>query len=87
MQKLPLSLIFSFLCLGFSESSLAIPKNVIIIRHAEKPSGKMYLAPKGYERAAALPYYFLDTPRYNTPIITHIFATGLIDLGGPEESV
>lgn len=66
---------------------LALPKNVIIVRHGEKIPGKMYLSPKGYERAAALPDYFLNTPSYNTPPIGHILATGLGDLGGPKESI
>lgn len=55
----------------------ATPKNVIIIRHANKAPGEIYLDLEGYERAAALPYYFSKTPLYNNPPITHIFAAGV----------
>lgn len=51
------------------------PKNVIIIRHADRvlPNG-VCLSLQGLERAAAMAYYFSGTPTYNTPPITHIFA-------------
>lgn len=55
----------------------AEPKNLIIIRHAEKIPKENHLDLKGFERAAALPYYFSNTPIYNDPPITHIFAPGL----------
>ena len=61
------------------------PKKVIITRHANKIphlkgailEGPNELDLQGYERAAALAYYFSGTRLYNTPPITHVFATGL----------
>lgn len=55
----------------------ATPKNVIIIRHAEKIQGGNRLNLQGLERAAALAYYFSGNPLYNNPAPTHIFATAL----------
>lgn len=55
-------------------SAHAVPKQVIIIRHAEKTEGTNYLSSKGHERAGALPYYFSKTPMFNDPSIKHIFA-------------
>lgn len=72
------------LILGGLSSALATPKNVIIIRHAEKIQGGNRLNLKGYERSAALPYYFSGTPLYNDPATTHIFATALEE---PDSSV
>lgn len=60
-----------------SSQVVATPKNVIIIRHAEKIPGENHLDLKGFERAAALAYYFSGNPIYNNPPITHIFAAGL----------
>ncbi len=57
-----------------SSESLAIPKNVIIIRHGEKTPGSHCLALQGLERAGALAYYFSGTPFYNEPPITHVIA-------------
>lgn len=54
----------------------AVPKTVILIRHGEKVPDENYLSVKGFERAAALPYYFFNTPLYNNPPITHVFAAG-----------
>lgn len=56
-------------------SVFAKPKNIIIIRHADRilPNG-VCLSLQGLERAAALAYYFSGTPSYNTPPITHVFA-------------
>ena len=57
--------------------SFAMPKKVILIRHAEKIPGENHLDLKGFERAEALPFYFENTPMYSEPPITYIFATGL----------
>lgn len=64
---------------GLSSLVSAEPKNVIIIRHAEKIPNENHIDLKGFERAAALPYYFSSTPIYNDPPITHIFAPALTD--------
>ncbi|OJW53290.1 MAG: hypothetical protein BGO67_00880 [Alphaproteobacteria bacterium 41-28] len=63
------------LMVAVAGNTFAKPKNVIIIRHADRvlPSG-VCLSLQGLERAAALAYYFSGTPIYNTPPITHIFA-------------
>jgi len=51
------------------------PSTILILRHAEKPkdSSNENLSTKGYERAAALVYYFL----HNFPGTDHIFAAGI----------
>ncbi|PTX63014.1 hypothetical protein C8N46_102415 [Kordia periserrulae] len=54
---------------------MGYPKEILIIRHAEKPAdpSNENLATKGYERAAALAYYV--PANFNT--IDHIFAAGV----------
>ncbi len=86
MKKQSIRLAVAFM-LGGSFGAEAIPKNIIIIRHANKIPGESHLDLEGYERAAALPYYFAKTPLYNAPPITHIFAAGLSDLDKPNESI
>ncbi len=66
-------LAFYFL-FALSSNLVAHPKNVIIIRHADKVPNGFCLSLQGLERAAALSYYFSGTPFYNTPPIAHIFA-------------
>ncbi|MEM6721924.1 MAG: hypothetical protein AAF611_21530 [Bacteroidota bacterium] len=53
---------------------MGYPKEILIIRHAEKPAdtSNENLSTKGYERAAALAYYLPDA--FGT--IDHIFAAG-----------
>jgi len=68
-----------FICTGHIHSANALPKNVIIIRHADKIPGKNELDLRGFERAAALAYYFRGTPKYNDPAPTFIFAAALDD--------
>ena len=70
--SLVLSLLF-----GLSSQIAAVPKNVILIRHAEKIPKENHLDLKGFERSAALPYYFSYTPLYNHPPISHVFAAAL----------
>lgn len=65
----------------------ATPKKVIIIRHAEKMQGGTRLNLRGYERSAALAYYFSGTPLYNNPAPTHVFAPGLIEPDAPVRSI
>ncbi len=78
MRKKSLSLVTG-LFFAIASHGLATPKNVILIRHAEKIPKENHLDLKGYERAEALPYYFSYNPLYNNPPITHVFATGLED--------
>ncbi|WP_052752912.1 hypothetical protein [Kordia zhangzhouensis] len=54
---------------------MGYPKEILLIRHAEKPadSSNENLSIKGYERAAALAYYLPDT----FGSIDHIFAAGV----------
>ena len=51
----------------FSTQLAAQPKQILIIRHAEKPvdSGNSNLAPRGYARAAALVQFFASS--FTTP--------------------
>lgn len=72
------------LVLGSLSYVFATPKNIIILRHAEKIQGGNRLNLKGFERAGALPYYFSGTPLYNNPPPTHFFATAL---EGPDSSI
>lgn len=58
------------LCLACFASAHATPAQVIIIRHAEKPSRGNTLSEKGYERAEGLVRLFLEDPRvlqFGTP--------------------
>lgn len=65
----------TFLLLAaFVSTAIAKPKNIIIIRHADRPLEDNCLSLQGLERSAALGYYFAGTPLYNTPPIAHIFA-------------
>lgn len=54
---------------------MGFPKQILILRHAEKPQDKHNenLSTKGYERAAALAYYLPDT----FAKVDHIFAAGI----------
>ncbi|HUX79714.1 MAG TPA: histidine phosphatase family protein [Alphaproteobacteria bacterium] len=74
-MKIHFAILTLSLMVALATSTFAVPKNVIIIRHADRviPNG-VCLSLQGLERAAALAYYFSETPRYNTPPITHIFA-------------
>lgn len=50
---------------------LAVPAEIIVIRHAEKPPAGPYLTPRGEERANALVNYFLKNPaltQFGTPV-------------------
>ena len=73
--------------LGALASALATPKNVIIIRHAEKIQGGIRLNLQGLERTGALPYYFSGTPLYNNPAPTHVFATALDKPDSPVRTI
>jgi len=64
-----------FLFFGIFSQAIAVPKKVIIIRHGEKKPNEDHLNLKGFERAGALPHYFSGIALYNTPHISHIFAT------------
>ena len=75
------------LMLGALASALATPKNVIIIRHAEKIQGGIRLNLQGLERTGALPYYFSGTPLYNNPAPTHVFATALDKPDSPVRTI
>ena len=57
-----------FISLLFISSAMALPARVIIIRHGEKPAEGKNLDVQGYERAAALPYYFIKLNQEN-PIV------------------
>jgi hypothetical protein len=74
-MKIKYRVLILSLMMAVVSNVIAKPKNVIIIRHADRvlPFG-VCLSLQGLERAAALAYYFSGTPIYNTPAITHIFA-------------
>src|SRR5580692_10946714 len=53
------------------QCAFSAPAQVIILRHAEKPTTGDDLNAKGRQRAAALVPYFLETPEvleYKTPV-------------------
>ena len=61
----------AFLVLLGGQFAFSAPTQVIILRHAEKPSTGDDLNAKGRQRAAALVPYFLETPEvleYKTPV-------------------
>ena len=72
-MRIPCLILSSFLLL-IPFTLCATPKNVIIIRHAEKPKEGNCLALQGLERAAALGYFFSGTPLYNNPPPSFVFA-------------
>lgn len=59
-------LFIAIICLGWNFSLSGLPAQVMIIRHAEKPSGGDSLSIKGKERAAALAPYFTETAEFLT---------------------
>lgn len=68
LRRLVFAAILALFCGQFA---LGGPAQVIIVRHAEKPSTGDDLNTKGRERAAALVPYFLETPEvleYKTPV-------------------
>lgn len=56
-------------------TSLAMPKTVVVIRHAEKPADEsnIHLSEKGYARAAKLPQFFL---RFDSAAAIRLIAQG-----------
>jgi hypothetical protein len=55
----------------WSTALFAVPAQIIVIRHGEKPAQGNSLSQKGRERAGALPSYFLETPdfiKYGLPV-------------------
>jgi hypothetical protein len=64
-------MMFALIALMASSFLHAMPRQVILIRHAEKPESGPHLSLKGKERAAALAPYFLNTPaltRHGDPV-------------------
>ncbi len=51
-----------FMCTVCSLSLWAMPEQVILLRHAEKPETGDSLSAQGFERAEALVSYFLSSP-------------------------
>lgn len=59
---------FSYALLCMSVTSFATPKEILVIRHAEKPTvgdEGIHLSERGLERANALPDFFLKHPEMN----------------------
>lgn len=59
---------FTYASLCISAVSLATPKEILVIRHAEKPTvgdEGIHLSERGVERANALPDFFLSHPEMN----------------------
>jgi len=72
-----LMLIASLLCIGLIPELNALPAQVFIIRHAEKPPEGTGLSLKGKERAAALVPYFMETKELiinGTPVAIYAMA-------------
>ena len=63
-----------FACLTLTSSLCAIPEQVILVRHGEKPKTGINLSQKGQQRAAALAPYFIGTTQlnqYGSPIVIY----------------
>jgi hypothetical protein len=61
-------------CLSVMSYACAMPGQVLIIRHAEKPAQGNSLSLKGKERAAALAPFFIGTPElltFGAPIVIY----------------
>lgn len=61
--------IFGYALLCMSAASFATPKEILVIRHAEKPTvgdEGIHLSERGLERANALPDFFLNHPEMNS---------------------
>lgn len=59
---------FSYALLCMSATSFATPKEILVIRHAEKPivgDEGIHLSDRGLQRANALPEFFLGHPDMN----------------------
>lgn len=68
--------LFILSCFLSSATVFAMPKTVVLIRHAEKTKDKtnIHLSEKGYARAAALPAFFLKFQKDGT--LLKLFAQG-----------
>lgn len=70
-KKHCIAFICLFTTLLWCNFACAIPAEVIIIRHGEKPPAGDCLSPRGEQRANALVQYFLNNPKltkYGTPV-------------------
>jgi hypothetical protein len=66
----------------FSITAYALPAEVIIIRHAEKPPVGNQLSARGMERAVALAPYFLNTAallKFGTPVAIYAQRPNSVD--------
>ena len=81
---------YCLLLIGVMTASygMAMPAQVMIIRHAEKPPEGTQLSSKGKERAAALAAFFIGNPgltRFGTPVA--IYAAGIKDENSSRRSI
>src|SRR5689334_12520512 len=82
--------VYLFLIAWLSLSLHAMPANIIIIRHGEKPKDKNdnHLSPAGWERAERLPEFLKDNPelaKLGAP--SALFATHLTKEGHGQRTI
>ncbi len=58
MKKIIKKIVMTLLLTGFSFSAFAMPAQILLIRHGEKPDVGSELSPQGWLRAKALPNMF-----------------------------
>jgi hypothetical protein len=76
------------LVLNLTSAAYALPAEVILIRHAEKPAQGNELSPRGWQRAFALVGFFLNNPmmtRFGTPTV--LFPMAQMSVGGSVRAI
>jgi hypothetical protein len=58
--------LFLFCLIFFTQTVLAMPAQILLIRHGEKPESGSELSPEGWQRAADLPSMFENRPEFLT---------------------
>ena len=66
--------LLSLILFATISSARAIPAQILIIRHAEKPSQGIGLSPRGWQRANALPKFLIGNPDFETPNVLFAMA-------------
>lgn len=82
-KKIQIFFLFLIVSWGMCQELFAVPSQVMIVRHGEKPKDKkaIYLDKKGVERASALAPYFMGTKElleYGPPVAVYAMELGNI---------
>lgn len=68
-------ILLSLICSLYTTAAVAMPAQVVILRHAEKPDTGDTLSKQGFERAAALVPFFSQLPTvvpFQTPVAIYV---------------